>query len=129
MTTQLLNSLILGLLVGALLEFIYRSYEEKRLVTPRLVNIQMYGLTAVFLYGLSLAHFYWVWEVLLIALATTGIELLTGWLYLKIYKIRLWDYRAEAWNYRGLVCVRFSIYWLVLAAFYYYLISPHLFIT
>ena len=125
--TPYLISLVLGLIAGSLLEFAYKSNEQKRLVPPKFINIQMYGLVAVFLFMLSQLNWPWPVEVLAIVAITTGLELITGLMNLKINQARAWDYSGEVWNYRGLICLKFSVYWLLLGAVYYYLILPRIF--
>ncbi|OQY40076.1 MAG: hypothetical protein B6229_02460 [Spirochaetaceae bacterium 4572_7] len=43
----------------------------------------------------------------------TILELLTGEFFLRFYSLRLWDYTNNRFNYKGLVCPRFSIYWTI----------------
>ncbi len=124
---EIVLSLVLGLIAGTVLELTYKSWEQKQLVWPKFLNVQMYGLSAVFLYFLSLASFP-VWAEILSAIAfTTGTELITGVIYLKMTGKRLWDYSGQVWNYRGLICPEFSVYWAVISLGYYYLILPRLF--
>lgn len=127
MFMEIVLSLVLGLVAGVVLELGYKSWEQKQLIWPKFLNVQMYGLSAVFLYLLSLISFP-VWaEVLSAILLTTGIEFITGAVYLKMTGKHLWDYSGQAWNYRGLVCPEFSFYWAVISLGYYYLVLPRLF--
>lgn len=41
----------------------------------------------------------------------TLLELVTGILMERIFKIRYWDYSSKRWNYRGYICVSSSILW------------------
>ncbi len=110
---------LLGLVVGCFLESIYRSYNAKKFVRPLLINAQMYALAAVFIYLIYLLEVNFLFKMLLLLVITTGIEYLLGFLYLKIKKVRLWDYRGESFNYQGIIRLRFSIYWLGLSLVYY----------
>ncbi|MBR0208046.1 MAG: putative ABC transporter permease [Oscillospiraceae bacterium] len=61
----------------------------------------------------------------LMALSMTAIEYFAGLALLKWAKLRLWDYSDCRGNVRGLICPRFSFYWAVLGALYYFLVHPH----
>lgn len=89
---EILASLALGLVVGFLLELMYKSWEHKQLVWPKFWNIQMYGLTAVLFYLVYLAGIPMFGEVILVMIIPTAIEFITGSVYKKITKHRLWDY-------------------------------------
>jgi uncharacterized membrane protein len=115
-----------GLLAGNILEFIYRSLTTGRVVTPQFINAQMYGVSAVFLYFLFLLDPPLVPVLVSIMLFTTGIEFLVGYGYFKMKGVRLWDYSSYALNYRGIICPRFSLYWLGLAMACYYFVIPRL---
>ena len=42
---------------------------------------------------------------------TTAIELLMGVLSKRLFHTRLWDYSQEPFNFRGYVCLKFSLVW------------------
>ncbi len=110
-----------ALFLGSVLESGYRSYEAKRFVSLKLWNLQMYVWIGFVLYFLYILEINFLYKVLIILLSTTGIEYLTGYLYTKYKKQKLWDYSMEKYNYKGIVCLRFSFYWLVLSLLYYFL--------
>lgn len=60
------------------------------------------------------------------AASMTAIEYLAGVLALKWLNVRLWDYREEWGNFQGLICPKFSLYWALCSAGYYFLIHPHI---
>jgi uncharacterized membrane protein len=113
-----------GLIGGWLMEFFFRSFEDKKLEEPLFANLQMYGFTAVFSYLLYVWDPEPVFLVPLLFLFTTGIEFSTGYLYLKLKKVRLWNYSKYAYSYKGVICLRFSLYWLAIILAYYYFILP-----
>ena len=53
----------------------------------------------------------------------TLIEYIAGLIFIKGMKIQLWDYSDEPLNLQGIICIRFSIIWTVLAAVYYFFIQ------
>ena len=117
-------SLVIGYLAGWILEFSYRSYESKKFIKPLFIDCQMYALIGAFLYVLYFWDIFMIYKIILIIFFTTYIEFLTGYLALKFKKVRLWDYSEEFMNYEGLICPRFSFYWLVISLLCYYFLIP-----
>lgn len=62
----------------------------------------------------------------MMAICMTVIEYIAGIILLKIVKVRLWDYRNEWGNINGLICPKFSFFWALLGAFYYFAIHAHI---
>lgn len=124
MFLQIILNFFIGLMVGLFLECIYRSHEHKKLVKPKLVDAQMYALIGAFLTLLSFFEIPLVYELVLIFIIPTFVEFLTGYLDLRLKKIRLWNYSKEKFNFMGLVCLRFSLYWFLISLIYYYYIMP-----
>jgi uncharacterized membrane protein len=113
-----------GLLAGASLESGYRSIQARQFILPRFVNIQMYGFTAIFLYLLHIMRLNPIIEILLIIIFPTLIELTTGYIAFTRKGIRSWDYSKYRFNYRGFICLQFSIIWAILAFLTYYFLIP-----
>ena len=124
MILQVFINYLIGLVIGYFLELIYRSIKQKELIRPLFINLQMYGLTAAFLSLIYFLDVTLILRVLFILFFTTGIEFLVGYSYLKFKKIRLWDYLDQSFNYQGLICPLFSLYWLLISLLYFYLITP-----
>ncbi|TSC66649.1 MAG: uncharacterized protein G01um101477_36 [Candidatus Doudnabacteria bacterium Gr01-1014_77] len=124
MVIQIIVNYLVGLFAGYILELGYRSFEAKKLVKPLLVNAQMYGLSTIGLYLTYTWQIHLVIKVVLILVLTTGVEFVFGYYYLKVKKIRLWDYSKERFNYKGIVSLKFSFYWLIIALLYYYFVLP-----
>ena len=57
-------------------------------------------------------------------LLCTMIELVTGVLLEKIFHQRWWDYSHDRFNFKGYVCLKFSLYWGIAAVFVVKLIHP-----
>ncbi|MCP4576701.1 MAG: radical SAM protein, partial [Deltaproteobacteria bacterium] len=107
-------------LLGWIIEALYRSVIDKRLVNPGFLTgpyLPIYGFGGLIIlsghtllqsYNLSVrAVFYFV--------SLTSFEFLAGFFLKKTFGIRLWDYRLRRFNLYGYVCLRFSLYWLILA--------------
>jgi uncharacterized protein len=57
---------------------------------------------------------------------TTGLELGSGLVGNCFSQSRLWDYSDQRFNYKGHICLKFSIYWILLAfAFEHLLLPPY----
>lgn len=127
MLLKIIFGFFIGLFLGYILEFFYRSITHKKIIIPKLVNSQMYAFTGVFLfflYPLKLSLFL---ELVLIFLFPTIIEFITGYLYLKIKHKYLWDYSKELFNFQKLICLRFSFYWFIISLIFFYLIIPFIY--
>ena len=62
----------------------------------------------------------------LMAVAMTLIEYIAGIIFIKGMKVKLWDYSDEKFNYKGIICLKFSLMWAVLGAVYYFFIHPYI---
>ena len=130
----------IGSVAGWILEVFYRNLIKKssRWINPGFCTgpylpIYGFGLCALFLlaqlepYGLPENR---VWNKLALfaamALGMTLIEYLAGLFCLRVLKVRLWDYSHHRGNLQGIICPRFSCYWAMLGAIYYFLIHPHI---
>ncbi len=116
-------------LLGWVLEVVYRSTRDRRFVNPGLLKgpyLMLYGTAALILTGsVSLIHEYpfFVKAVIYFAL-TTGLELISGFNARYFFNARLWDYSDQPFNYKGHVCLKFSIYWVALAFAFEYIALP-----
>ena len=60
------------------------------------------------------------------AVSMTVIEYIAGWCSLKLFHVRLWDYSNEWGNVQGIICPKFSLFWALMGAAYYFLVHPHI---
>lgn len=116
-------------LAGWILEFIFRSFKLRKLTNPGFLRgpyLPIYGVGAVFLYfaflHLSGSHF--LIKILAYFFITTGLELTTGFFFEEFFHIRLWDYSKESLRVKNYVCLKYSLYWVVLALACEYLLFP-----
>lgn len=58
--------------------------------------------------------------------AMTLMEYVTGLYCLKAAHVRLWDYRGQWGNIQGIICPKFSFFWALIGAAYYFLIHPRI---
>ncbi len=127
--SNLLFSFIFFSLFGWVLEVCYRSIRERRFVNPGLLKgpyLILYGTGALILMGcISLIHEHNIFiKVLCYLLATTGLELISGFNARHLFNVRLWDYSDQRFQFRGHICLKFSIYWVLLALAFEYLVLP-----
>ncbi len=60
------------------------------------------------------------------SLISTIAELLAGLLLKYAFHIRLWNYSQQPYNFKGIICLRNSILWGILAVMIIYIIHPTL---
>ena len=133
----------IGSTIGWGIEVIFRRFfssanPERKWINPGFLNgpyLPLYGFGLCFLYLLaSLEKISTIENVVLnrivlfaaMAVAMTVIEYIAGIIFIKGMKIKLWDYSDEWGNIGGIICPKFSFFWAVLGAVYYFLIHPYI---
>ncbi len=133
----------MGSTIGWVLELFFRRFFSKANPEHKWLNpgfcagpyLPIYGVGLCLMYLIASLERYSTVEnpfwnkVLLFALMAvcmTVIEYIAGVWMLKIIKVRLWDYSGEWGNIGGIICPKFSFFWAVLGAIYYFLIHPHI---
>lgn len=116
---QYLYLFMIGALAGWILELLWRRVmSARRWVNPGFLDgpyLPIYGFAVVLLYILSrLDLTLWI-RLPLFLVTTTLLELLVGEFLLNYFQVRLWNYSGEFLNFHGLICPRYSLYWLVLS--------------
>lgn len=133
----------IGCFLGWGLEVLYRRFSPAN-VSRRWINpgflvgpyLPLYGFGLCALYLLAnLENTALISEVtagskillfIVMALVMTLFEYIAGVIFIKGMKVKLWDYSNEKFNLQGIICLKFSIYWALLGAVYYFLIHPHI---
>ena len=139
-TTNILIILFLfflGSIIGWLLEFFFNRFNKKSNPEGRFINpgflsgpyLPIYGFGVVTLYtighllkGIAFSNPFLEIGVLFIvsSLLMTLLELLGGLFFIHVMHIKLWDYSDVPFNYKGIICLKFSILWGVGSLFYLY---------
>ena len=116
-------------ILGWMLEVAYRSVRDKRFVNPGLLKgpyLILYGTGALILMMavplLQGSHL--LTKVFAYFVITTGLELGSGLIAQYLFKTRLWNYSDQRFNYKGHICLKFSLYWILLAFAFEYLVLP-----
>lgn len=119
---------ILASFIGWCLEVISRPFTEKRkFFNPGFLNgpyLPIWGSSVLLFYVISMTHIHVALKIFVFTAIATGLELVIGLVFLNFFKIRLWDYTKNRWNYKGLICPTFSAIWAVMGAAFYYIIYP-----
>lgn len=58
------------------------------------------------------------------AIVCTTVELLAGMILYSIFHLRWWDYSDYRLNFKGFICVRFTIYWGITCSLGMYMLHP-----
>jgi len=115
--------------IGWILEVIFRSFQARAFINPGFLKgpyLPIYGtgaliltICATHLEGSSLPV-----KGLVYLFVTTGLEFITGFIFDGCLHTPLWDYSEQRFRIKNYVCLQFSLYWLVLAFAFEYLVLP-----
>ena len=72
----------------------------------------------------SLATVYDLIPIVTIWISLILLELIAGLIFVKGFKVRLWDYTNMKGNLFGVICPVFSVIWLAVTVLYYYCLNP-----
>jgi uncharacterized membrane protein len=125
-----------GSVLGWCTEVLFRRiFTAKKWINPGFLTgpyLPLYGFGVAGLFLISLIPIntgnYWLDSVIIIAImgaAMTIIEYIAGLIFIRGMKIKLWDYSNRWGNIQGIICPLFSFLWLLVCAFYYFVIDPY----
>lgn len=127
-----------GCILGWCIEVVFRRFvSAKKWINPGFLigpYLPLYGSGLVVLYLLSLIHIDAVEAhpllqkiliVLIMTVAMTVVEYIAGRIFIVGMHIKLWDYSNEWGNIQGIICPRFSFFWGLISALYYFLLHQH----
>ena len=88
-----------------------------------------YKVDSSFTYDGSLS-FLWtsLIVVVLIGIGMTLLEFIAGIIFIKGFRIKLWDYSTLKGNVMGIICPLFSFLWLVAGALFWFFVEPYVLI-
>ena len=128
-----------GSIVGYLLEVIFRRFfcKEKQWINPGFLvgpYEPLYGFGLIILFLINMIDFTFVgnetlsilFEIVLMAIGVTVLEYVTGLIFVKGLKIKLWDYSDRWGNVQGIICPVYSFLWTAVCIIYYFFISPQI---
>ncbi len=115
-------------LVGWIVEVIYYGITEGRFINRGFCNGPICPV-----YGIGFYCVIWLFRPFLrnfpmlffgSAIICTIVELLAGVILYTIFHLRWWDYSDYRLNFKGFICVRFSIYWGIACSLGMYMLHP-----
>ena len=115
-------------ILGWIIESIYRFVMSKKVVNPGFMSgcvVPIYGFGALILYYICKfsESFNYKYEALLIIVVSmvclSLLELISGLFLLKFFNLKLWDYSNRKLNFKGIICLRFTLYWGIFALIFY----------
>lgn len=112
---------------GWLIEFFYRGITYKKAYKPGFLNgfyLPIYGVSSIILYFISSYNINVFYKFLLFIIIITLVEYITGWIFVNVFKIHLWNYSDDKFNFQGIICLGYSIIWGFLGLFFNYIIYP-----
>lgn len=125
-----------GCSAGWLIELIFRRFwsgnnKERRWVNPGYLRgpwLPVYGFGLLSLYLLSeLSSFFafggilsGILLVFIMTVSATVVEYLSGIFSKRVLHASLWDYSSEWGNLDGVICPKFTLFWLIISAVYYF---------
>lgn len=126
---------IVGGSCGWVIELFFRRFAHKKWVNPGFLVgpcLPLYGTGVVFLFIICSFDYSFieseVWrDVFVIALITvvmTLIEYITGLIFIKGLKVKLWDYSKRPGNIQGIICPLFTFFWGAIGALYAIFVHP-----
>ncbi|MBO4623850.1 MAG: putative ABC transporter permease [Bacilli bacterium] len=126
---------VIGSLLGWSLELFFRRFiSQKKWMNPGFLMgpyLPIYGFGVTLLYGVSNINLGIesqivdiLIRILIIGIGMTLIEFVAGLIFIKGFKIKLWDYSNRKGNIMGIICPIFSLAWLVVGSLYYFLLNP-----
>ncbi len=129
----------MGSIIGWGIEVLFRRFfSAKKWINPGFLTgpcLPLYGFSLCILYIMSRLEGTlpiqtdWLRKTvlfLIMSLCITLVEYIAGLIFIKQMKIKLWDYSNEWGNIDGIICMKFSFFWAVLSAAYYFGIHPHI---
>lgn len=128
----------IGSVLGWVMELIYRRFisednPERKWINPGFCKgpyLPMYGCGLCVLYFFTnfeslniLNNVYWnrIIFLFVMILSMTIIEYIGGIVSLKIFKVRLWDYRNNWGNIQGIICPKYTLIWATLVIVYFFI--------
>ena len=131
-----------GSLLGWCIELIFRRFstdnKERIWINPGFLMgpcLPLYGFALTMLFLITYSEQYIKIENTslrraaifgLMALGITLVELVAGEIFILRRHLKLWDYSDMRFNYKGILCVRYTLYWTGLGMIYYYFVHPHI---
>lgn len=117
-------------MLGWGIELVFRRIVHKKWINPGFLvgpYLPLYGSGLVALFVICRFDYSFIAQpvlrdvavILIITTLMTLIEYLTGLIFIKGMKVKLWDYSDRKFNLQGIICPLFSFFWGLIGAAYY----------
>ena len=127
---------VIGGSLGWVIELFFRRCVHKKWVNPGFLVgpcLPLYGTGLVCLYLLCLPSYDFianpVWRavfvIVMLTIVMTLVEYITGLVFIKGMKVKLWDYSDRWGNIQGIICPLFSLFWAAIVAVYYLFVHKY----
>lgn len=129
---------MVGSMIGWVLEVFYRRFfsdtnPERKWINPGFLMgpyLPLYGFSLLVLYLMAKIPLDFVKNpttrkivlFFFMAVVITFVEYIAGLIFIKKMNIKLWDYTEDWGNIQGIICPKYSFYWMLLSAGYYFFI-------
>lgn len=121
-------------LIGFIWETIWVSFEERKFANRGFLYgpiLPIYGFGVVFitlfLNLVKIKNDNFILIFISAIFISTLLELFTGILIEKIFKVRYWNYDERFLNYKGYICLRSSLFFGFISVFIYKYLNPYFF--
>ena len=130
-----------GSILGWGIETVFRRFcrenKSRKWINPGFLigpYLPLYGFGLCILYILSQLSFFIPFSnplavkaitIILMSVCMILLELIAGLIFVKGMNVELWNYSNKPFNYKGIICLEFSIYWVILSAVYYLFIHKY----
>ena len=133
----LFSVFVIGASFGWVLELLFRRTVHGKWINPGFMTgpcLPLYGFWHVLLYLFCMIDFSFIGSkalatavrIIILTLLLTGIEYITGLIFVKRFHVKLWDYSKQWGNIGGIVCPLFSLAWGAIGTSYCFLLEPHI---
>ena len=122
-----------GSTLGWCIELVFRRIVHKKWINPGFLvgpYLPLYGVGLIFLFAVCMFDYSFIEQpvlrdlfvILVITVLMTVIEYITGLIFIKGMKVKLWDYSDRKFNIQGIICPLFTLFWGIIGAVYYFFI-------
>ena len=137
---------LFGDILGYFLEVIFRRvFSAKKWVNPGFMKgpwLPLYGFGLIIMFTLVNAikliplpfynidknippNFYDLIPLIIIGSSLVLLEFLAGIIFVKGFRVKLWDYSNMRGNILGIICPVFSVIWFAIGIIFYYAVYPY----
>jgi len=115
--------------MGWIIEVVYRSWSQRQFINAGFLYgpfLPIYGFGAAFIIIMESLIHTWPLPVKLIVygIVLTIIEYFVGFIFEKVFKLKLWDYSDNKFNIHGRACLLFSLVWTAFALIFVTFVHP-----